>query len=100
MLWTSAASASRTPEKVWLRSAGDVGQLPLHGARRQAEGDPRLIDFFEGLLGRGFGRPPGLAALIEFLPRDRVAGEERVRPREVGPCAIEGRLLALQGRHA
>ena len=42
----------------------------------------------------------GLAALIEFLPRDRVAGEERVRPHEIGPCAIEGRLLALQGRHA
>ena len=73
---------------------------PPSRARRQAEGDPRLVDFLEGLRGRGVGRPPGLAALIEFLPRDRVAGEESVRPHEVGPRAIEARLLAPQGRHA
>ena len=59
---------------------GNVGQLPLPGARRQAEGDPRLIDLLEGLLDRGFGRPLGLTALIEFLPRERAAGEERVWP--------------------
>ena len=39
---------------------GDVRQLPLLGARGEAERDPRFKDFFEGLLGRGFGRPLGL----------------------------------------
>ena len=29
-----------------------------------------------------------------------MAAEQRVGPHEIGPCAIEGRLLALQGRHA
>ena len=29
-----------------------------------------------------------------------MAGVERIGPREIGPCAIEARLLALQGRHA
>ena len=74
MLWTSAASASRTPEKVWLRSAGTSVRSSLLGARGEAEGDPRLMDLFEGLLGRGLGRPLGLAALVELLAGDRVAG--------------------------
>ena len=80
MLWTSSASAWRTPEKFWLRSAGTSDKLALLGARRQAEGDPRLVDFFQGLLDQGIGNLLGLATLIELLPGDRIAAEECLRP--------------------
>ena len=53
---------------------GDVGQVLPLGVRGEAEGDPRLIDLFEGLLDRGLGRPHGLAALVELLAGDRAPG--------------------------
>ena len=59
------------------------------------------MDFFEGLLDRGLGRPLGLEALVELLAGDRVAVEERARARaKSARGAIEGRLLAPQGRDA
>ena len=77
---------------------GDVRQLPLLGVRGEAERDPRLMDFLEGLLDRGLGRPLGLEALVEVLAGERVAAEEAPGPQQVGAGALEGRLLAPQGR--
>ena len=56
------------------------------------------MDFLEGLLDRGRGRPLGLEALVELLAGDRVAAEEGPGPQQVGAGALEGRLLAPQGR--
>ena len=77
---------------------GDVRQVLPLGVRGEAEGDPRLVDLFEGLLDRGLGRPLGLAALVELLAGDRAPVEELLGPGEVGLGAVEGRLLAPQGR--
>ena len=44
----------------------DVGQFSFSG-EGAGEGNPRLIDFFEGLLGRSLGRPLGLAALVQLF---------------------------------
>ena len=77
---------------------GDVRQLALLGVRGEAERDPRLMDFLEGLLDRGRGRPLGLEALVEVLAGERVAAEEAPGPHQVGAGALEGRLLAPQGR--
>ena len=41
--------------------------LPVSGLRGEAEGDPRLIDVLQGLLGPGCGRPLGLEPLVEVL---------------------------------
>ena len=101
MLWTSVASASRTPEKVWLRSAGTSVRSFPSGLRRQAEGDPRLVDLLEGLLDRGFGRPPASRrwsnSSVLIAPRWRGAASARLRS---ASAQLEGRLLAPQGRHA
>ena len=53
---------------------GDVRQLALLGVRGEAERDPRLMDFLEGLLDRGRGRPLGLDALVELLAGDARCG--------------------------
>ena len=74
MLWTSSASAWRTPEKVWLMSAGTSVSSALLGVRGEAERDPRLMDLLEGLLDRGLGRPLGLEALVEVLAGDARCG--------------------------
>ena len=99
MLWSSASSASRTPEKVWLRSAGtSVRSFPL-GVRVEAEGDPRLMDLFEGLLDRGLGRPLGRRGAGR-TPRGRSrpwlkSCSARARS---ALAQVAGRLLAPQGR--
>ena len=60
---------------------GDVGQLPLLGVRRQAEGDPRLMRLLQGPAWPRL-RPSDqcLTALIEFLPRNRMAGRRARLP--------------------
>ena len=100
MHWTSAAERLANAGEGLVEIGGNVGQLPRLGVRRQAEGDPGLMDFFKGLFDGGFSRPIVLTTLIEFLPCNRMAGEERVCPLEIGPRTLEAGLLALQGRHA
>ena len=73
------------PGEGLIEVGGDVRQLSLLGARGEAQRDPRLIDFLEGLLDRGFGRPLGLEALVEVLAGERVAAEEAPGPQQVGP---------------
>ena len=60
MLWTSVGQRLADPGEGLVEVGGDVRQLPLLGVRGEAEGDPRLMDFLEGLLDRGLGRPLGL----------------------------------------
>ena len=77
---------------------GDVRQLNLLGVRGQAERDPRLMDFLEGLLDRGRRSSLGLEALVEVLAGERVTVDQGPGPLQVGAGSLEGRLLAPQGR--
>ena len=90
MLWSSCIQRLADPGEGLVEVGGDVRQVLPLGVRVEAEGDPRLVDLFEGLLDRGLGRPLGLAALVELLAGDRAPLEELLGPGEVGPGAGRG----------
>ena len=98
MLWTSAASAWRTPEKVWLRSAGtSVSSSPAGcGARPRATRDSWTSS--RACLTAASAVRSASRRWSNSSREIALRAEECVGPREVGPARVEGRLLAPQGR--
>ena len=98
MVWTSRFSAWRTPEKVWLRSAGTSVRSAPSGCGARPRATRVSWTSSRACLTVGLGRPRGRTALVVLLAGDRAPVEKLLGPGEVGPGAVAGRLPAPQGR--
>ena len=97
MLWTRSVSAWRTPENVWLRSAGTSVRSPLAGFGLRPSATRASWTSARACLTWASATRWASRRWSILLATDRAPAEELLGAGEVGPGPILARLPAPQG---